>query len=64
MIENLRTLAILVFPLWLMFFLIGWGLYFAGLKVVRRTMKTAADGRERRGIQFGVLPREEQLVRV
>jgi hypothetical protein len=64
MIENLRILAILVFPLYLVFFLIGWGLYFAGLKMVRQKMVNEADGGVRRGIQFGVLPREEQLIRV
>jgi len=64
MIENVKILAILVFPLWLVFFLIGWGLYFVGLKMVRRKMINEADGRERREIQFGVLPREGQLIRV
>jgi uncharacterized protein YneF (UPF0154 family) len=63
MIENLRILAILVFPLYLVFFLIGWGLYFAGLKMVRRKMTDVPDGRASEAIRFGVLSREEQLIR-
>jgi hypothetical protein len=64
MIKKAKILAILLLPLWLVLVLIGWSLYYAGSNMVTSKMRNEARGKERYEIQLGVLPSEEQHIRV
>ncbi len=60
MSEKGKILAMLLFPLWLVLVLIGWGLYCVGSNRIGSKTRNEAGEKRRREIQFAALPTEEQ----